>query len=64
MLAVSRKVGEWVDVCGGIDSGGLSVVIIEIRGNKVRLGFAAPKEISVHRREVQQRVEAESEVES
>lgn len=64
MLAMSRKQGEWLDVAGGFDAGGLSIVVIEIKGNKVRLGIAAPREIPVNRREVQQRVDAESEVQS
>lgn len=51
-------------MAGGFDAGGLSIVVIEIKGNKVRLGIAAPREIPVNRREVQQRVDAESEVQS
>jgi carbon storage regulator len=47
MLVLSRKKDE--DICIGSN---VVVRIIEIRGDKVRLGVEAPKEIPVHRREV------------
>lgn len=47
MLVLSRKKGESV-----IINDNITVVVVEIRGDKVRLGVEAPKEISVHRNEV------------
>lgn len=47
MLVLSRKKGEAVKV--GHD---VWVKVIEIRGDKVRLGFDAPPEVPVHREEV------------
>ena len=47
MLVLSRHKGESVIIDGGI-----SVTVVEIRGDKVRLGFEAPKHVNVHRREV------------
>jgi carbon storage regulator len=47
MLVLSRKKNESVII--GDD---IVVVVVEIRGDKVRLGIEAPKDISVHRREV------------
>lgn len=44
---LSRKKGESIVVGDNI-----TIVIVEIRGYKVRLGIEAPKEISVHRNEV------------
>ena len=57
MLVLSRKLGERVLVpqCG------LSVTVVAIEGNNVRLGFTAPSEVGVYREEVWQRVSAESE---
>ena len=53
MLALSRKKGERVVV------GGIGVVeVLAIRGDKIRLGFNFPKDISVHREEVQRKVDA------
>lgn len=47
MLVLSRKKNESIIIDNYI-----SVVVVEIRGDKVRLGVEAPKEVSVHRREV------------
>lgn len=47
MLVLSRKRGEQVVIGGDIN-----VVVVEIRGDKVRLGIEAPKETPVHRQEV------------
>ncbi len=46
MLVLSRKKNEAVMI------GDIPVVIVEIRGDKVRLGIEAPKYVPVHRREV------------
>ena len=47
MLVLSRKKNESIVINDDI-----SIVVVEIRGDKVRLGVDAPKEIPVHRREV------------
>jgi len=47
MLVLSRKKDEKIVIGDNI-----SIMIVEIRGDKVRLGIEAPREISVHRREV------------
>jgi carbon storage regulator len=47
MLVLSRKKNESIVINDDI-----SIVVVEIRGDKVRLGIDAPKEIPVHRREV------------
>jgi carbon storage regulator len=47
MLVLSRKKDESIVINDDI-----VITIVEIRGDKVRLGIEAPKEISVHRREV------------
>jgi carbon storage regulator len=51
MLVLSRKVGEKIIINGSIE---VSVVALE-RG-KVRLGISAPPEVSVHRKEVFDRI--------
>lgn len=53
MLVLSRKKGESIVIDNDI-----VVVIVEIRGDKVRLGVQAPKEIPVHRREVYEAINA------
>jgi carbon storage regulator len=57
MLVLSRKLGERVLVpqCG------LSVTVVAIEGNVVRLGFTAPTEVGVYREEVWQRISSEEE---
>ena len=52
MLVLSRKVSEWIDISGGFKAGGVSFQVVEIRGDKVRIGVEAPKDIKVDRREV------------
>ena len=47
MLVLSRKKNESIVI-----SDDITVVVVEIRGDKVRLGVEAPKEVPVHRREV------------
>ena len=47
MLVLTRRKNESIMIRDDIE-----IVIVEIRGNKVRLGIDAPKEMSVHRREV------------
>ena len=47
MLVLSRKKNESIVINDDI-----SIVVVEIRGDKVRLGVEAPKHIPVHRREV------------
>ena len=47
MLVLSRKKDESIMINDHI-----RVTVVEIRGDKVRLGIDAPKDISVHRREV------------
>jgi carbon storage regulator len=57
MLVLSRKLGERIMVpqCG------LSVTVVAIEGNVVRLGFTAPTEVGVYREEVWQRIRSETE---
>ena len=47
MLVLSRKKDESIVINNDI-----TIVVVEIRGDKVRLGVEAPKEVPVHRREV------------
>ena len=60
MLVLSRKKNECIDIEGGAAHGGVTITIVEIRGDKCRLGIDAPKEISVHRREVEIAIEREA----
>ena len=47
MLVLSRKKNESIVIDDDI-----TIVVVDIRGDKVRLGIEAPKEVPVHRREV------------
>lgn len=47
MLALTRKKGESLIIDGKIE-----VKVLEVHGDKVRIGINAPKEITVHREEV------------
>ena len=54
MLVLSRKKDEKIVIGDNI-----TVMVIEIRGDKVRLGIEAPKEITVHRQEVYDAIKRE-----
>ena len=54
MLVLSRKKDESI-----IINDHITVTVVEIRGDKVRLGIDAPKEISVHRREVYDAIQSQ-----
>lgn len=51
MLVLSRMKGEQIVIGGSI-----TVTILEVRGDKVKLGFAGPAEIPIHRQEVHERL--------
>jgi carbon storage regulator len=51
MLVLSRKKNESIVIGDQI-----VVTIVEIHGDKVRLGIAAPKEVAVHRQEIYEKI--------
>jgi carbon storage regulator len=54
MLILTRRVGEALVV--GTE---VTVTVIAVKGNQVRIGINAPKDVAVHREEVYDRVQAE-----
>lgn len=54
MLILTRRVSETVII--GDD---ITVTILDVKGNQVRIGVDAPKEVAVHRKEVYLRIKAE-----
>lgn len=56
MLILTRKVGESVVI--GDD---ITLTILSSKGNQIRLGIDAPKSVSVHRKEIFERINAEAE---
>lgn len=55
-LILSRRVGE--TVCIGDD---ITVTVLGVKGNQVRLLFDAPKKVNIHRKEVYERIQREQE---
>ena len=55
MLILTRRIGETVIIDGQI-----TLTVLAIHGNCVRLGIIAPKEIEVHREEIFQRIHGEN----
>jgi carbon storage regulator len=55
MLYLTRKVGESVVINDNVE-----VTVIEVRGKSIKLGFTFPPEVSVLRREIYDRIQAEN----
>jgi carbon storage regulator len=54
VLVLTRRVGEAVMI--GSD---VTVTVMDVKGNQIRLGIDAPKDVAVHREEVYQRLQEE-----
>ena len=51
MLILTRKIGETLMI--GDD---VSVTVLGVKGNQVRIGVSAPKDVGVHRKEIYERI--------
>lgn len=54
MLVLSRKKNERICIGGNL----ITIVVVGIQGDKVRLGIDAPRDMSVHRGEIQELIDA------
>ena len=54
MLILTRRVGETLMIGDSV-----TITVLGVKGNQVRLGVNAPKDVSVHREEIYQRIQRE-----
>lgn len=54
MLILTRRVGETLMIGDEV-----SVTVLGVKGNQVRIGITAPKDVAVHREEIYQRIHGE-----
>jgi carbon storage regulator len=57
MLVLTRRRGEIITIADCIH-----LKVLEIRGNQVRFGFIAPKELSIHRKEIWVKIQNEKQL--
>ena len=55
MLILTRRVGETLKIDLGTEV--ISVTVLSVKGNQVRVGIEAPKHIDVHREEIYNRIQ-------
>ena len=55
MLVLSRKRGEAITIGNGV-----TITVLSVQGDKVKLGIVAPSEVPVHRQEIYDRIECRS----
>jgi len=56
MLVLSRKKNEGITI--DHPSGAIHIVVVEVRGDKVRIGIEAERDVMIHRDEIRKRIEA------
>ncbi|WP_445365695.1 carbon storage regulator CsrA [Microbulbifer sp. ANSA001] len=59
MLILTRRIGQNLRIGANV-----SIVVLDIKGNHVRMGIEAPKSLPVHREEIYMRIQKEREIES
>lgn len=57
MLALTRKAGQSIIIGDNIE-----ITVVEVKGEQIRLGIKAPREISVYRKEIYDEIQSENKI--
>ena len=58
MLVLTRRLNQSIRIGDNVE-----ITVVEVRGDQIRLGISAPKDVAVHRKEVWLQVQAEKQAE-
>ena len=58
MLALTRKTGDAIMI---MINNNIEITVLEVRGDQVKIGISAPKEVSIYRKEVYLEIQKENE---
>jgi len=60
MLVLTRRIGEDIIISGKLEGDRITIFNLGVKGSQVRVGIDAPNSITVHRKEIQDKIDNEN----